>query len=119
MPCQSADSIDRIRVVHKDKAAYDRVKRLIKLHLCRVAFEEFHILKVSRLCACRCPLRGCSGAVGTNNLPSWPNQVGGQKSYVPTTATHVKNPHARADPGLLEQLTRKGLKDLRLTTETL
>jgi predicted metal-binding protein len=101
MPCQSADSIDRIRVVHKDQAAYDRVKRPIKLHFCRVAFEEFHIPKVSCLCACRCPLRGCSSAVGTNNLPSWSNQVGGQKSYVSTTATHVKNAHACVDPGLL------------------
>jgi len=95
---QSEDGVDRIRVVHKDKAAYDRVKRPIKLHFCWVAFEEFHILKVSRLCACRCPLRGFSGAVGTNNLPSRPNQVGGQKSYVPTTAPHVKNAHACVDP---------------------
>jgi hypothetical protein len=41
-------------------------------------------------------------AVGTNDLPSWPDQVGGQKSYVSTAATHVKNAHACGHSGLLE-----------------
>jgi hypothetical protein len=102
MPCQFLDSIDRIRVVHKDESAYDRVKQPIKLHFCRVAFQEFHILKMSRLYSRPCSLHRCSGPIDTNDLSAWPYEAGGQKRHVSTAATHVKNAHARAEPGLLQ-----------------
>jgi hypothetical protein len=51
-------------------------------------------------------------------FPLGPISSRGQKTYVSTAATHIKNAHASADPGLPQQLTCKGLKDLSLTTET-
>ena len=77
MSRQPADSIDRIRVVHEDQAAYDRVKLAIKLHFCRITFEEFDMAKISRLGTCRCSLHRGRSAVGANNLPGGPNHAGG------------------------------------------
>src|SRR6516225_10627391 len=55
----------------------------------------------------------------TDDLSAWSDQFRGQKSYVSTAATHIKNAHASTDPGLPQQLTCEGLKDLSLTTETI
>jgi hypothetical protein len=102
MPCQPANSIDRIRVVHEDEPANDGIKRTIKLYCRRIAFEKFDIFNASRLSTGRSPLHGCSGAVNANDLTAWPDQVGGQKCDVSTATTNIENAHARSDPGLLK-----------------
>jgi len=56
--------------------------------------------------------------VDTNDRSAWSDQFRSQKSYISAAATHIKNAHASGDPGLLQQLTCEGLKELSLPTET-
>jgi hypothetical protein len=99
---QFADSTDGIWVVHKNEAAHDRVKWPVKLHICRIALEEFPIASVTRVRACGCPLHGCGRAVCTDDLAAFPDEVCGQKGYVTSAATHIKNAHACTNAGLLQ-----------------
>jgi hypothetical protein len=101
MPCQFADCVDRVCVIHKDKPAHDGVKWPVEAHFCRVAFRESYVAGVSRLHPRRRPVHGC-GAVDPDDLSARSGQLGGQKGYVSAATAHVKNTHARSDSGLLE-----------------
>src|SRR5262249_26820799 len=102
MPCQFADCVDRVCVIHEDKSTHNGVKWPVEAHFCRIAFRERYIADVSRLRPRRRPVHGRGSAIHTDNLSAGSDQVGGQKGYVSAATTHIKNPHARGDPSFLE-----------------
>src|SRR5215472_3349655 len=102
MPCQFADCVDWVWVIHEHKPAHHGVKWPVEAHFCRVAFGESYVADVSRLRPHRRPVHGCGSAVDADDLSARSGQLSGKKGYVSGATTHVKNPHARGDPSFLE-----------------